>query len=1062
MNGNVTKQGIQLDLAWMHRVGIGGFQTFDAALATPQVVPTRLVYMTPPWKDAFRYALKLGEQYHMDMGIAASPGWSESGGPWVPPSAGMKKYVWSETPIEGGRRFVGKLAQPPDETGPFQDIPSLSEWSHRVKPKYYTDSAFIAFRQPPIAEAQVQAPQISASAGGVDYASLHDGDYSKATYLPALSNSAWILFEYAGPQTIRAITYVTSDPEKAQGEHPTPSAPLEVLEASADGVNFREIARLASTKALVNTLSLPPTTARYFRARFEGAPFVTRGATAASPLSPPGYAIAELVLHVDARVNHFAEKAAFVAGPDLYSFATPPVERGTAIDKSTVIDLRRFVQKDGTLDWTPPPGKWIVLRIGYSLLGTTNHPATAEATGLEVDKLNHTFVKSYFDKYLATYSDTVGVAKIGKGGLQEVVSDSWEAGSQNWTDLLIPDFLSLRGYDPTPWLPVLTGRVVESAAASDRFLWDLRKTIADLVATEHYGQAAKTLREHGLIHYGESHEGNRVFIADGMQVKKDDDVPMGAMWVETLDSNYTRTRFTADDRESASVAHIYGQNLASAESLTTANSPWAWSPGTLKATVDQEFLNGINRIFIHESSQQPEINKRPGLTLGKYGQWFNRNETWAEDAKPWLDYLARCSFMLQQGRFAADVLYFYGEDTNITARFGDQSPAVPRGYDYDYVNADALIHELHASKKSIETKSGMSYRMLVLDPYTQHMSLPALRAIQALVVDGAIVVGAKPEDDPSLADDQSSFHQVTDELFGDGTGEHLVGKGKVYAGFTLDEVLQERALLPDFTYEAEHDDADIQFLHRKTADADIFFLSNRSRRAEALNATFRVAGRAPEFWSPETGVTTKASYKMMDGLTSVPVSLGPSGSIFVVFRELARSANHVEPALQETDSLLLDGSWTVRFQAGRGAPESVRIPKLTDWSLDEQAGIRYFSGAGSYTKTFLLPASWFDGKSRFRLELGEVKNLAAVMINGKTVGTAWHEPFDLDATGVLKAGPNVITIRVTNAWVNRMIGDEQPGAVRYTWADIKPYSADSPLLPSGLLGPVKISRLHLH
>ncbi len=240
--------------------------------------------------------------------------------------------------------------------------------------------------------------------------------------------------------------------------------------------------------------------------------------------------------------------------------------------------------------------------------------------------------------------------------------------------------------------------------------------------------------------------------------------------------------YNADDRESASVAHIYGQNLAAAESMTAAAAPWAWSPATLKPTADQEFLNGINRFVIHESAHQPLIDKAPGLTLGPFGQWFNRNETWAEQAGPWIDYLARTSFLLQQGHFGADLLYFYGEDSNLTAIFGHKSPDVPAGYGFDYINADALLHELAVSNGSITTKSGMSYRVLGLDPYSAHMSLPVLRAIHRLVEDGAAVAGPKPADDPSLADDQAEFRKLNDELFGDGSGIHDVGKGTVYAG----------------------------------------------------------------------------------------------------------------------------------------------------------------------------------------------------------------------------------------------------------------------------------------
>src|SRR5579863_7365213 len=429
---------------------------------------------------------------------------------------------------------------------------------------------------------------------------------------------------------------------------------------------------------------------------------------------------------------------------------------------------------DGKLDWTPPDGDWVVLRFGYSLLGITNHPATAEATGLEVDKMDRRYVKNYFEKYLGSYKDTVGADEMGKKGICYVINDSWEAGAQNWTDNMLAQFKKLRGYDATPWLSVLSGYIVESAAASDRFLWDFRKTIADLIANEHYGQLEKTLHEHGMGHYGESHESGRALIADGMEVKKFNEVPMSAMWTQSPGVNNIQYGYNADDRESASVAHIYGQNLAAAESMTAAAAPWGWSPATLKPTADQELLNGINRFVIHESTHQPLVRKAPGLTLGPFGQWFNRNETWAEEAGPWVKYLARNSYLLQQGYFGADIIYFYGEDSNLTALFADKSPDVPAGYGFDYINADGLIHELSVAGGRITTRSGMNYRVLGLDAYSKHMSLPVLRAIYKLVENGAVVGGPKPADDPSLADDQAEFGRLNDELFGDGTGVHKV------------------------------------------------------------------------------------------------------------------------------------------------------------------------------------------------------------------------------------------------------------------------------------------------
>ena len=440
---------------------------------------------------------------------------------------------------------------------------------------------------------------------------------------------------------------------------------------------------------------------------------------------PPEYTVLKLVLHPGARVNRFEEKAAFATLPDLYSLATPSLcSRRGRIPSTGVLDLTSHLRADGSLDWTPPDGDWVVLRFGYSLLGITNHPATAEATGLEVDKLNRTYVKNYMDGYLASYEEAIGKDFMGKRGIRYVVTDSWEAGSQNWTDDMLAKFKDRRGYDAVRWMPVLAGFVVDSSEASDRFLWDFRKTIADLIADNHYGQVQASLAERGMGHYGESHEGGRAYVADGMEVKKLDDIPMSAMWTQRLGQYSESYNYNADDRESASVSHIYGQNLAAAESMTASGEAWAWSPQTLKPTADAEFLNGINRIVIHESAHQPLVGKAPGLTLGPYGQWFNRNETWAEEAGPWVKYLARTSFLLQQGRFAADLVYFYGEDSNLTAIFTAKAPPVPAGYGFDYINADGLIHELGAANGHVVTKSGMSYRVLGLDPYSRHMSLP--------------------------------------------------------------------------------------------------------------------------------------------------------------------------------------------------------------------------------------------------------------------------------------------------------------------------------------------------
>jgi hypothetical protein len=1073
MNGNITKEGIKLDLEWMHRIGLGGFQAFDAQLSTPQVVKQRLVYMTPEWKDAFRYAITLGDQVGFEAGIAGSPGWSETGGPWVPASEAMKKYAWSEITVEGGTPFKGQLPHPPTASGAFQDldIEHGQPGDQRKLPRYYADSAVIAYRIPDneVAIESLQ-PKITWSAGQLDPKLLSDGQLTTETSLeePPAGEHAWVQYEFPQVTTIRSLTIAMGSRNRYEDIRQRLSSETGItLEVGSDGSDFRQVMEVPKGGAAEHTLTFPPATGKLFRVIFKTLPDPPASALsnvdpAAMPQPSKFVQISELELHTDARVNRFEDKAAFgwysVFAPDLYSCATMPVSPRDEIRRSDVIDLTGKMHADGTLDWTPPVGRWKILRLGYSLLGITNHPATAEATGLEVDKLNATDVRHYMDNYLASFEQTVGPGLMGHRGIQAVVTDSWEAGPQNWTDDMIQEFTRRRGYSPIPWLPILAGHIVQSAEASDQFLWDFRKTIADLTADEHYGQVEASLKQRGLLHYGESHEEGRAFIADGMEVKKLDDVPMSAMWVQWPGINKVTYDFNADDRESASVAHIYGQNLAAAESMTSSNAPWAWSPATLKPTADMEFLNGINRFVIHESAHQPLVGPgtAPGLTLGPHGQWFNRNETWAEEAKPWVDYLARSSYLLQQGHFVADVLYFYGEDSNLTRIFESKSPDSLAGAEFDYINADALIHELSVANGRIVTKSGMSYRVLYLDPYSGHMSLPVLRAIGELVEQGAMVAGQKPFDDPSLADDHAKFNRLDRVLFGDGSGVHNVGKGRVFAGQTIRQAFTALNVQPDFAYSAHSNGDEIQFVHRKLQDADIYFLDNRSDHNQSIDASFRVTGRTPELWYAESGTSKTVSYRMADGRTTVPLQLEPWGTVFVVFRHPTRRASLTLPEINEKIVNTIAGPWTLEFMPVRDAPSPTTLQTLSSWTENPNPGIRYYSGTGTYRNAIDAQQEWFTPGAHLWLDLGDVKNLAHVSLNGKDLGVVWHAPFRFDVTEILKPGRNELTVQVVNAWVNRMIGDQQPGATQYTYADIHPYKADSPLKPSGLLGPVEI------
>jgi hypothetical protein len=1072
MNGNVTQQGIRLDLEWMKRVGIGGMNCIDASIETPQVVQKRLAYMSPGWKDAFRYAAILAQKFSMELSVDSSPGWSETGGPWVQPAQAMKKLVWSSTRLEGGQRFEGRLAAPPTTTGPFQNISYDTGITVGANPDgpptFYADAGVIAYRMP--ADRPV-SPQVTvtSSAGPIDESLLGDGDLHKGVVLPAADDgTAWVQWSYDRPQTLRSAVLGTPFPASIMAVSGPMTGHLEVQDEQG---SWHEIATLPITNVPQVTVSFKPVTAMHFRLRLSpgGArplPFAPAPGADTSmleaigwrPPAPKRFAVSELSLSPVGKVNEFERKAGFAVAEDYEALATPPDTANAPVRLTAVLDLSARVASDGSLDWTPPPGQWVVLRFGYSLTGKTNNPATPEATGLEVDKLNRRHVQTYMNNYLDTFSSFLAPSLIGGSGLRAVTLDSTEVGPQNWTDDMLEQFQRLRGYDPRPWLPVLTGVVVESAAKSDRFLWDFRRTIAQLTAEAHYAEVAAATHARGLIHYAEALELGRPVLGDDMEMRRYADVPTGAMWMYPVEDGPIPS-FLADDRGAASVAHLYGQNLAGAESLTSAFAPWAFSPRDLKPIVDLEFALGINRIIVHTSVHQPAENP-PGLSLAVFGQFFNRHETWANQARPWIAYLARSSYLLQQGRYAADVAYFYGEETPLTVlqtqgRLSD----VPKGYAFDFVNADAVLHLLDVRDGYIVTDSGMHYRILQLGGASNRMTLTVLRKLKELVQKGALVVGEAPLDSPSLADDETEFQRLKTELWGsDGHGTTL-GLGRVLGEGAVEEALSSTGLAPDFEYSRPHADTELMFVHRTLADGEIYFLSNRRNQAETVDVSLRVTGRAPELWHAETGRTDPASFHIENGRTSVSLRLAPYDAVFVVFRKAAHGLSQVLPRPVEEALSQVHGPWSLHFQPGRGAPAEITLEHPESWSTSANPGVKYFSGTVTYTKTLDAPQSWFKPGSRLLLDLGDVRELAEVKLRGKALGIVWKSPYRVDVTDSLHPGKNELAVKVTNLWVNRLIGDRQPDAKSVAFTTFNPYRMDAPLRNSGLLGPVAILRV---
>lgn len=1044
MNGNISKDGIQKDLDWMQSVGIGGFQNFDADLFTPVVVPKKLIFMDAVWKDAFKFTTELADKKGLEMAIAGSPGWSVTGGPWVEPKDGMKKYVWTEALVAGGKKQTIKLANLPNVIGKFQDVETeaggVMGGFVGEKPRYASDALVIAYKLPSNEKHLINLnPKMSKSGGDFDTKLMLDHEIGKMYFLPPteIGKDMWVQYEFAAPQTFKAFAVGMGEAGELADFNGGPTN--RSLKVSDDGVNFRTVAKVPNSTLPFITIGIPTTTAKYWRMCFETLPATVSPIAAmmgmpTTGLKPSGTNISEFVLFNTSRIDQAEDKAGFSPWKEDGKLAgANDVE---AISTQDVVDLTEKMNADGSLEWDVPEGNWMVMRLGYSLTGRQNHPASPEATGLEVDKLDKDAVRKYINTYLDMYKEATG-GLMGTKGLTHMILDSYEAGHMNWTKNFPDEFKKRRGYDIKSWIPVLVGRVVNNLEASEKFLWDFRKTIGEMIAENHYDVIGEELHKRGMKRYTESHENGRIYLADGMDVKRYADVPMSAMWTPgSLGGSTTEeeVRSEGDIREAASVANIYGQNLVAAESMTSIQNAFSWHPEKLKRTADLEMASGLNRFVIHTSVHQPLDDKQPGFSLGPFGQYFTRHETWSgAGAKAWMHYLGSSSYMLQQGRNVADILYLYGENTNITWVCREKLPNIPSGFEFDFVNSSALLNVIQAKDGKLVANSGNSYSVLILDESTKLMSLTVLKKIKALVEAGVKVVGMKPEKSPSLSDNDTEFQKIANEVW---ANSNLSSFDKI--NLEADVVINGAK-------------NKILFRHRKSATEDIYWLNNRSDQVNEAEISFRISGKVPELWNPVTGKVEKVSYQIKEGRTIIPLKFQSWDAYFIVFKEKAKINSFTKSASKETVVTQINTPWKVNFKGS-----SQTFDKLASWSESTDNDIKYFSGTANYTNIFNIE-NFVKGKNSFVLDLGDVQNIAEVIINGKTVGTVWKKPFYLDISDAIKLGENSIEIKVTNTWVNRLIGDAQADVKDKTTFTTMPfYKADAPLLPSGLLGNVTV------
>lgn len=1026
VSDNISKEGVVKDLQAMKKVGINRAFIGNIGLneGYSRIPYGKVKIFTDEWWDILHIAFKTATDLDIEIGIFNSPGWSQSGGPWIKPEQSMRYLNSSEIVVTGPQQFNQKLIAP---NADFQRV------------------NVIAYKAPVDFGLTLRAfnPKITSVPELSDIKNIMDGDVS--TQIRVQGNKILTVdFETAEIATVRSLIIRTAEtPIKAKG----------VLQAKQDN-EFRKLKDFVIDRSKPDlsvgfdpwapiVISVPDTESSVYRLVISE--------------SDPAGAIAEVELSAAPGVERYPEKslAKMFQTPlpfwhDYMWPDQPEVEDNSlVIDPQQVLDITKYISSDGTLNWIVPEGRWVIMQTGMTSTRMLNGSATAEGTGVEVDKMSKELIKYNFDAFLGEIIRRVPAED--RKTWKVVVADSYECGSQNWTDGFIEDFADRYGYDPVPFIPVLKGYVVGSRTISDRFLWDLRRMVADKIAYDYLGGLREESHKHGLTTWLENY-GHWGFPGEFLQYGGQSDAVAGEFWSEGDLGNI-------ENRAASSCAHIYGKNIVSSESFTSGGVAFSRYPAKMKQRGDRFFTEGINNTLLHVYIQQPD-ETLPGVNAW-FGNEFNRHNTWFSQLDLFTRYLKRCNYMLQQGNYVADAAYFIGED--VPKMTGVCDPPLPKGYSFDYINSEVLHQRTTVKDGKIVLPDGLSYRILVL-PRLETMRPEMLERIKELVEQGAVVLGPAPKRSPSLKDYPEADQRVQKmaaELWGNVDGEKIksarVGKGMILSGMEMQEALDLIKVVPDCRL-ADEDPA--LFIHRNMGNSDIYYISNQSDNQITIAPEFRVSGLSPELWDPITGVIRDLpAYVQNENTTIVPLNLEASGSQFIIFRKKADKASSAEPAVNfpEEESLVeLSGPWGVTFDvSGRGPLKPVVFDKLQDWTSSSNDSIKYYSGTAFYKTTFSLDK--VDPESRLFVDLGTVKAMAKVKLNGEYVGGVWTAPWKADISEAVNAGENILEVEVVNTWVNRLIGDSRlPAAERKTWCSVNPFKPDSPLDPSGLMGPVRI------
>ncbi|MBB1286468.1 DNA-binding protein [Flavisolibacter sp. BT320] len=1080
MHGAISKEGITADIKAMKAGGIGGAYLMTVKDTTkPSIYQPVARQLTPLWWTMIKHAMAEAKRYDVKLALHISDGFALAGGPWIKPEASMQKLVWTQTYVKGGKAFNDTLAQP------------------ETLENYYRDVAVFAF--PSLKGTGVSTattkPVVTTNSGAD--ASFLTNPANTKNFVS--EDSCWIQYSFEQPFTLRSlvirsrINYVSN---------------RLIVEWSNDGKSFTRHTRLESPRVGWQdwdsdyTHAIPEITAKHFRFIYtkEGAEPGAEDLDAAK--WRPVLKITGIELSSEPRIHQYEGK-----NGEVWRLAKRTTEEqnqpGLFVPKKEIIDITKYLDANGKLNWIVPAGDWTIIRIGHTSTGHKNETAGG-GKGLECDKFSKDAVTLQFNSWFGE------LMRQGGATAEEIVKlfhiDSWECGSQNWSQNFREEFKKRRGYDLYPYLPVMGGIPVESNQVSEGFLYDVRKTIAELFHDNFFGTLRDLTKKEGVKFVAESVA--PTMMSDGMLHYSKVDYPMGEFWLRSPTHDKPN-----DMLDAISGAHVYGKNIVQAEAFTQLRMAFDEHPGNLKALLDRNFALGINRMVFHVFMHNPWLAKKPGITLDAIGLLFQRDQTWWPKVDAFTAYVKRCQALLQLGKPVTDIAVFTGEELprrsllperlvpTLPGLFGKeavereaarlrnagqptrkpengvtyvgnttdaQSWTDPlRGYAYDSFNPDALLNLSSVKGKEISLSTGAKYKILVVPdmhkllPDSGSLSSEAAKKILALAKEGATVLLANDGRRPlGLKDDRSELQKIFAGVRSNSSAQGI-GKGKILTGPFEKQSLAGLGIAPDFLATDEKGErADsLAWTHRAGKGFDIYFVSNQAARAKELTLSLRLTGKQPELWDAVTGsILQVKNWKVEGGRTVLPVRLEGSGSLFVVLQKTAAGKGEKKGTnwITTTQVQTLNGDWKVSFDSSLGGPKGeVVFTALQDWSQHQDTAIRYYSGTAVYRKTF----SWKKiGKAKaVYLHLGNVANMAEVFVNGISYGTVWIAPYRIDISKALKGGRNELKIEVVNTWANRMIGDARQPLEKRISSTVYPFKMEGkPLLPAGLLGPVRV------